>query len=128
MEILTTKGITIMVETQYLPEHSNPREHRFIFGYHITIKNGSDYTVQLMRRHWFIYDATGNIREVEGEGVIGLQPVLKPGETHEYASYCDLPTDMGKMHGAYLMNCHDDDSFFQVAIPLFKLYDPAKLN
>ena len=128
MEILTTNGITITVETQYLPQHSDPKEGKFIFGYHITIENGSDYTIQLLRRHWFIYDASGAVREVEGEGVIGQQPVLQPGEYHQYASYCDLKTDLGKMRGTFLMTRRDDDSFFDVPVPEFKMCMPARMN
>ena len=128
MEILTTNGITITVETQYLPQHSDPKEGKFIFGYQITIENGSDYTIQLLRRHWFIYDASGGVREVEGEGVIGQQPILQPGDYHQYASYCDLKTDLGKMRGSFLMTRKDDDSFFDVPVPEFKMSMPARLN
>ena len=128
MEILTTYGITITVETRYLPDHSDPAGDKFIFGYLISIENGSEHTVQLLRRHWIIVDANGNTREVEGEGVVGLQPVLEPGETHQYASYCDLNTDLGKMRGTYLMTRHDDHSFFYVPIPEFKLVAPARMN
>lgn len=128
MEILTTYGITITVETRYLPDHSDPAGDRFIFGYLISIENGSEYTVQLLRRHWIIVDANGNTREVEGEGVVGVQPVLSPGETHQYASYCDLSTDLGKMRGTYLMTRLDDNTFFDVPIPEFKLVTPARMN
>lgn len=128
MEILTTNGITITVETQYLPQHSDPKEGNFVFGYHITIENGSDHTVQLLRRHWFIHDAIGNIREVQGDGVIGQQPILEPGQVHQYASYCDLKTDMGKMRGTYLMTRRDDGTYFDVPVPEFKLFFPARMN
>ena len=99
MEIFTTNGITVSVETQYMPFHSNPRRGKFIFGYHITIENGSLHTVQLLSRHWVICDSDGQVREVSGDGVVGLQPVLAPGESHAYDSYCDLGTEMGKMSG-----------------------------
>jgi ApaG protein len=128
MDILTTNGITITVETQYLPAQSNPRALQYIFGYFITIENGSPHTVQLLRRHWTIRDAGAGLREVEGDGVIGQQPILKPGESHSYASYCDLSSDVGKMSGTYLMTRCDDGSFFQVAIPEFKLTAPFKFN
>ena len=128
MEILTTNGITITVETQYLPQHSDPKEGKFVFGYHITIENGSDHTIQLLRRHWFIYDGCGEIREVEGEGVIGQQPVLEPGQYHQYASYCDLKTDIGKMRGTFLMTRRNDQVFFDVPVPEFKMCMPARLN
>ncbi len=128
MEILTTNGITIKVETQYLPEHSNPKVGTYIFGYQITIENGSNFTVQLLRRHWFIHDAMGTVREVEGEGVIGQQPILEPGEVHQYASFCDLSTDFGKMRGSFLMTHLHDGSFFDVPVPEFKMCFPARMN
>ncbi len=128
METLTTNGITVSVETQYLPTHSNPRGMKFIFGHHITIENGSPFIVQLLRRHWVIQHADGRLREVEGEGVIGEQPVLNPGDSHEYSSFCDLDTDIGRMHGTYLMSRHDDGSLFEVAIPEFRMVAPFRLN
>lgn len=128
METLTTNGITVSVETQYLPSHSNPRDLKFIFGYHIAIENGSPFVVQLLRRHWVIQHADGRIREVEGEGVIGEQPVLNPGERHEYSSFCDLDTEIGKMHGTYLMTRRDDGSLFEVAIPEFRMTAPFRMN
>ncbi len=128
MEIFTTNGITVSVETQYLPFHSNPRQGKYIFGYHIIIENGSPHTVQLLRRHWVIRDSDGQVREVEGEGVIGLQPVLMPGESHAYDSYCDLGTEFGKMSGTYLMSRQDDETIFEVTIPEFRMFAPFKLN
>lgn len=128
METFTTNGITVSVETQYLPAHSNPREGKFIFGYHINIINGSPYTVQLLRRHWVISAADGSLREVEGEGVIGQQPVLAPGEEHEYTSFCHLETELGRMSGTYLMSRFDDGTFFEVTIPEFRMAAPFKMN
>lgn len=128
METCTTNGIRVSVETQYLPAHSAPREGKFIFGYHISIENGSPHTVQLLRRHWVIMDANGGLREVEGEGVVGQQPVLAPGETHEYTSFCNLDTDIGKMSGTYLMTRQPEGAFFEVAIPEFRMVAPFKLN
>lgn len=128
METLTTNGITISVETQYLTAHSNPRAHKFLFGYRIMIENGSPHTVQLLRRHWVIQESDGQLREVEGEGVVGLQPILAPGEFHEYSSFCDLHTDIGKMSGTYLMVRRDNESLFEVTIPEFRLVAPARLN
>ena len=128
METLTTHDITISVETEYLAGHSNPREGKFIFGYHITIENGSPYTVQLLRRHWVIRDATGIMREVEGEGVVGQQPVLGPGEVHGYSSFCNLDTEIGQMSGEYLMTRLEDGSFFDAGIPEFRMVAPFKMN
>ena len=128
METLTTNHITVSVETEYLAAHSNPRAGKYIFGYHITIENGSLHKVQLMRRHWLIQDACGTLREVEGEGVVGLQPVLTPGEVHGYSSFCNLDTDIGKMAGTYLMVRTDDGSMFEATIPEFIMVAPFKLN
>jgi ApaG protein len=128
MDILTTNGITVSVETQFLPAHSNPRAEQHIFGYHIQIENGSPHTVQLLRRHWVIRDAHGQIREVEGDGVIGQQPILAPGEKHAYTSFCDLSTDIGKMSGTYLMTRKDDGAFFEVIVPEFKMVAPYRMN
>ncbi|HLP96191.1 MAG TPA: Co2+/Mg2+ efflux protein ApaG [Saprospiraceae bacterium] len=128
MDIAVTNGITVAVETQFLPMHSNAREDRFIFAYHILIENGSPYTVQLLGRHWYIHDGPGRIREVEGEGVVGQQPIIPPGEKFEYNSYCDLGTEIGKMRGYYLMNRLEDDTKFQVEIPEFKLIEPSLSN
>ena len=128
MQVLTTNGITISVETKYLPEHSDVRGGRYIFGYHITIENNSPHTVQLLRRKWTITTGTGDIRIVEGEGVIGLQPILEPGASHDYASFCDLSTEIGKMHGFYTMIRKDDASLFEVIVPEFHMCTPAKHN
>ena len=128
METLTTNNITVSVETEYLSAHSNPRESKFIFGYHITIENRSPYTVQLLRRHWVIVDSDGVLREVEGEGVVGLQPVLAPGEIHGYSSFCNLDTGLGKMAGTYLLVRLDDDSTFEASIPEFRMVAPFVLN
>ena len=128
MEIAITNGITVVVETSYLPHHSDPREGRYVFGYHIRIENGSPDTVQLLRRHWFITDAAAQVREVEGEGVVGEQPILPPGDHYEYASYCDLNTEIGKMRGNYLMSRYEEGSFFEAEIPEFRMVVPSKLN
>lgn len=128
MYVLTTNGITVSVETQYLPTHSNPRQQKYIFGYHITIENGTTHAVQLLRRHWVIWDADGQIREVEGEGVVGLQPVLAPGQSHSYSSFCNLSSELGRMNGTYLMTRLDDDHNFEVLVPEFRMVAPFKLN
>lgn len=128
MSSCTTNGITVRVETQYLPEHSNPRGQKFIFGYYVVIENGSDITVQLLRRKWIITDATGVVREVEGDGVVGLQPTLQPGETHEYMSFCNLFSEIGKMKGSYTMLCVNDNSLLEIEIPEFQMFTPSVLN
>jgi ApaG protein len=124
----TTNGITVSVETQYLPEHSNPRGQKFIFGYHIAIENRSGVIVKLLRRHWHITDSNGSVREVEGEGVVGRQPVLQPGDSHEYLSFCNLFSEIGKMRGTYTMLRMDTNTFFEVEVPEFQMVAPAVLN
>ncbi|TNE64241.1 MAG: Co2+/Mg2+ efflux protein ApaG [Bacteroidetes bacterium] len=128
METLTTNNITVSVETEYLAAHSNPREGKYIFGYHITIENRSPHTVQLLRRYWFIQDSDGIQREVEGDGVVGQQPVLAPGEIHGYSSFCNLDTPIGKMSGNYLMERAEDSSTFHASIPEFQMIAPFILN
>ncbi len=128
MGMLTTKGITISVNTRYHQEHSEPARHKYIFSYRVQIKNESDHTVQLLRRHWFIFDSNGVRREVEGEGVIDQQPTLQPGESYEYLSWCPLLTGIGRMWGTYLMRRESDDEEFRVRIPEFQLIVPAFLN
>jgi len=123
-----TQGIKISVETMYQDEYSNPANEHFMFAYRITIENLSDYSIQLMRRQWFIFDSNGTEREVEGEGVVGLQPIMEPGESHTYVSGCHLSTDMGAMSGNYLMHRMIDSTDFTVDIPEFNLIVPYRLN
>ncbi|MDF3077921.1 MAG: uncharacterized protein K0S09_1810 [Sphingobacteriaceae bacterium] len=123
-----TDGVKISVETIYQPEYSNPVNEHFMFAYKIQIENLTNYSVQLLRRHWFIFDSNGSHREVEGEGVVGLQPVIEPGESHEYVSGCNLKTDFGTMKGAYQMKRMVDDEEFEVTIPEFSLIAPYRLN
>ena len=123
-----TEGVKVSVLTEYQPGYSNPRQAHFVFTYKIIIENHSDYTVQLLRRRWLISDSNGIVREVEGEGVIGQQPVLEPGEIHEYVSGCNLQTNLGKMAGTYLMERIFDGRRFQVTIPEFTMIVPYLLN
>jgi ApaG protein len=124
----TTKGIRISVETFYHPNHSRPAEHHFVFAYRITIENHSDFTVQLLRRRWDITDASGQSRVVEGEGVVGQQPIIQSGQAHQYVSWANLNTDLGKMKGTYIMERHIDGDLFEVEIPEFQLVAPFKMN
>jgi ApaG protein len=123
-----TEGVKISVETIFQPEYSNPANEHYMFAYKINIENLTDYSVQLMRRHWFIFDSNGTRREVEGEGVVGQQPVIDPGQSHEYVSGCNLKTDMGKMEGSYEMRRLVDDEEFEVIVPNFNMIAPYKLN
>jgi ApaG protein len=120
--------IKVSVETDYQPEFSDPKGGLFMFAYHIKIENHGDYAVQLLRRHWHIIDSNGEYREVQGEGVVGEQPVLEPGEQHEYSSACNLVTDMGKMYGNYEFVRLADGKLFEVDIPEFRLISPFRIN
>ncbi|TGE11915.1 Co2+/Mg2+ efflux protein ApaG [Hymenobacter elongatus] len=128
MNTTTTQGVTVSVTTNYLPDYSSPAQEHYVFAYKIDILNGSEYTVKLLRRHWYIYDANGVVREVEGEGVVGQQPVLEPGESHQYVSGCNLKSGLGKMRGSYQMERLADGREFSVEIPEFTLVVPYRLN
>jgi ApaG protein len=123
-----TQGVKISVETIYQDEYSNPSGDQYMFAYRIEIENLSDYTIQLLRRQWFIFDSAGTQKEVEGEGVIGVQPVLDPGESHAYVSGCQITTDIGSMKGNFSMVRLVDDTRFSVDIPEFQLIVPYRLN
>lgn len=123
-----TQGIKVSVETEYQPAYSSPSQYHYVFTYRITIENQSEYTIQLKRRHWNIYDAGFLMREVEGEGVVGQQPVLEPGQSHHYISGCNLKSGIGKMAGTYLMERIMDGSTVQVNIPEFTMIAPIRLN
>lgn len=123
-----TEGIKISVDTIYQDEHSNPENGHFMFAYRISIENLTDFEIQLMRRQWFIFDSNGTVREVEGEGVVGVQPIIMPGDSYSYVSACNLKTDIGSMRGRYLMRRTLDDSEFLVEIPEFELIVPFRLN
>lgn len=121
-------GVQISVETFYQPDYSNPANNEFMFAYRITIENHNNFTVKLLRRQWFIFDSTGENREVEGEGVVGLQPVIQAGQQFQYVSGCNLKTEMGRMHGTYLMENQNNKSTFTVNIPPFEMVVPFKNN
>lgn len=124
----TTEGIQVSVETIYQSEYSNPVNEHFMFAYRVEIINLSDTSVKLLRRKWIIFDSNSTKREVEGEGVVGLQPVIEPGESHVYISGCNLKTELGFMRGTYLMERLHDETFFNVNIPEFQLVVDYKLN
>ncbi len=123
-----TEGVKVSVDTIYQPEYSNPVNEHFMFAYRVKIENMGEYSVQLMNRHWTIFDSNGTKREVEGEGVVGQQPVIEPGNNHEYVSGCNLKTDIGSMKGSYEMKRIVDGQTFRVNIPEFYLITPFKLN
>jgi ApaG protein len=123
-----TEGVSITVETFYQPAQSNPQSSEFLFAYRITIENLSTMPVKLLRRHWHILDSNGSYREVEGEGVVGQQPIITPGESYQYVSACNLRSEIGKMYGTYQMENLYNKKLLQVAIPEFQLIAPFKLN
>lgn len=118
----------ITVETFYQSDYSNPLNHEFMFAYRITIENHNGFAVKLLRRHWYIFDSNGDKREVEGEGVVGVQPVLEPNERYQYVSGCNLRSEMGKMYGTYLMENLNNKATFSVKIPAFQMIVPFKGN
>ncbi|TAK44581.1 MAG: Co2+/Mg2+ efflux protein ApaG [Saprospiraceae bacterium] len=128
MQTLITEGIKISVEPFYLPNESLPAKQKYVHAYRVTIENQSRHTVQLMRRNWHIVESSGLKREVEGEGVIGEQPVLAPGKSYQYTSWCPLMTDLGKMYGTYTMQRLPDGETFKVRVPEFQLVPPFKMN
>ena len=123
-----TKGVKVSVETEYQPSYSSPSQYHYVFTYRFTIENQSEFTIQLMRRHWHIHDAGFSPREVEGDGVVGQQPVLEPGQSHQYVSGCNLKSGIGKMVGTYEMERIVDGTNFEVKIPEFIMIAPLRLN
>lgn len=123
-----SSGVEITVETFYQSDYSNPLNHEFMFAYRITIENHNGFAVKLLRRHWYIFDSNGDKREVEGEGVVGVQPVLEPNERYQYVSGCNLRSEMGKMYGNYLMENQNNKTTFRVKIPSFQMIVPFKGN
>lgn len=116
----TTEDITVTARPIYLDGQSDIIAKKFVFAYFIRIKNNSKENIQLLRRHWFISDSNGDVKEVEGEGVIGKQPIIKPANAHEYNSFCVLETFEGHMEGTYLMKRENGEQF-RVKIPRFTL-------
>jgi len=123
-----TRGIKISVETSFEGTFYKNYKVQFAFGYKVTIENQSKDSVQLNSRHWKIHDSLNNIEVVDGEGVIGKKPVLKPGESHTYNSGCLLTSPFGAMQGHYNMVNFTNSSKFKVGIPTFKLNAPFALN
>jgi|SRR6185312_4037929 len=123
-----TRGVKISVQSKYEAGHSRPLMGYQVFSYNISIENNSSFTIKLIRRHWHIYDTLAGWNEVEGEGVVSMQPVLYPGEEYQYESFCPLMSEAGKMYGSYLMENIKDGSTFLVHIPLFELITPYRAN
>jgi len=125
---LITSGVEVKVETFYQQGYSRPASNEYVYQYRITLFNHNNFTVQLLRRMWLITDATMDIRTVEGEGVVGRQPVLYPGDSYEYMSGSNLTTPIGKMEGLYFFENKATGKEFEVKIPTFQLIAPLILN
>ncbi|HEX5392573.1 MAG TPA: Co2+/Mg2+ efflux protein ApaG [Rhodocyclaceae bacterium] len=123
----TNYQIQVQVRSEYLPDQSNPEANRYTFAYHITITNTGSVTTQLISRHWIITDAEGQVQEVRGLGVVGEQPLLRPGETYEYSSGSTFATPVGTMRGTYQMTA-EDGTRFDAEIPEFILAMPRVLH
>lgn len=123
-----SRGVKVSVETYYQPEYSNALNSEYMFAYKITIENNNDFPIKLLSRHWFIYDSNGSTREVQGEGVVGIQPVIPPANSYQYISGCNLRSEIGKMNGNYLFENVNNKKTFDVSIPSFEMLAPFKMN
>ncbi|MBV9522989.1 MAG: Co2+/Mg2+ efflux protein ApaG [Alphaproteobacteria bacterium] len=126
----TTRSIKVTVKPFYLEHQSSPADNQYVWAYQVVIENQGSETVQLRRRHWRITDSMGRMQDVRGDGVVGEQPVLKPGQSFAYKSGTPLGTPSGIMVGSYEMQTSDGESF-EVAVPAFSLdspHQPIRLN
>jgi ApaG protein len=121
MATAITEGIKVSINAKYQSDFSSPHQHHYVFTYKVLIENNSKSTVQLMRRKWEITDAAEQTKLVEGDGVVGNQPVMEPGTTHTYVSGCNLKSGFGKMKGKYYMERVVDGKIIEVEIPEFQL-------
>ncbi|HXI11492.1 MAG TPA: Co2+/Mg2+ efflux protein ApaG [Thermoanaerobaculia bacterium] len=127
MSDTTTRGIRVEVESFFVPARSSPHEDYYFFAYKIRISNEGDETAQLISRVWIITDSNGQQQRVEGPGVVGEQPILAPGESFEYTSFCPLSTPVGSMEGSYSMRT-DQGETFDAGIGSFALVAPHAVN
>ncbi len=125
---MTTNNITISVISKYEGAHSDPGQGKFVHSYLIKIENQGSSAVQLLSREWLIKDTHLIVRQVKGDGVVGKQPVIRPGGSHQYTSWCPVSSEIGQMSGKYRMKRLADDQIFYVKIPAFTLAHPCKLN
>lgn len=122
-----TRGIRVQVTSHYVPDESSPETSHYLFTYQVTVINHSEQAVQLVSRHWVITNADGKKEEVRGLGVVGQQPLIRPGESYRYSSFCPLNTPVGSMHGTYQMVLNNGEEFDAVIAP-FTLAVPGILN
>ncbi|MCF8460387.1 MAG: Co2+/Mg2+ efflux protein ApaG [Flavobacteriales bacterium] len=123
-----TNGIRVTAKVKFKEEYSEPENNYFVFFYRITIENFNDFEVQLLRRHWDIFDSNGIKTVVDGEGVVGEKPILVSGELYSYESACNLESGMGSMSGFYEFMRTSDGVLFQAEIPEFIMEVPYMLN
>lgn len=123
-----SEGVEISIETFYQRDYSNPLQNEYMFAYRITIENHNSFPIKLLRRYWEVFDSNTEQRIVEGEGVVGIQPLIMPGKNYQYVSGCHLKSELGKMEGYYTMENIENKELIKVNIPPFKLVAPVKLN
>ena len=123
-----TKGVLVSVKVVFEAEHSNANIPKYVFSYQVTITNNSDFPIQLLRRHWVIYQSNGTKKEIEGAGVVGEQPIIYPNNSFQYTSWCPIQNQIGYMEGSYMIKIERTGDFFEVEIPRFHLIEPTLLN
>jgi len=123
----STPTIVVSVVSEYLPQQSDPEKNRYVHAYHVSITNEGKENAQLLNRHWIIIDGNEEVQEVQGEGVIGQQPNLHPGETYKYTSGTIIKTEVGCMHGSYEMLSESGEHFL-ASIPPFTLATPGTIQ
>ena len=126
--ISITEGVEVGVTTQFRADVSQTKEGSYFFNYRVSIENRNSYSVKLLHRDWFIFDSLNPPVHVSGEGVVGQQPILEPGESYSYTSGCELHSEIGSMHGFYTFINEETNDLFRVEIPAFDLIFPGRLN
>jgi ApaG protein len=128
MNTITTEGVKITVTTQFRSDLSQANESRFFFNYRVEMENMNESSVQLIHRDWYIFDSLNDASIVSGEGVVGEQPILNPGQKYAYTSGCELTSELGRMRGFYTFKNQVTGEMLQIFIPTFDLVYPAKMN
>lgn len=123
-----TEGVRVSVTTEFRGDLSRIHNSLFFYNYTVEIENRNNFSIQLLQRHWYIFDSLNELRTVRGDGVIGEQPILQPGEVYTYTSGCDLTSEIGNMHGYYLFRREIDNGTFHASVPKFDLIYSGRLN
>lgn len=123
-----SEGVEVSVETFYQQDYSQPLLNEFMFAYRVTIENHNHFPIKVMSRVWLVEDSMMPLRSVQGEGVVGVQPTINPGDNYQYVSGCNIKSEIGAMEGTYIVKNMRNDCLFDVQIPRFKLIAPHKLN